>query len=55
MLDSKDVPVPLTEQIDKFIQNPTAVLSVIGALFLVAIVASTVSHLGSSSTHDRPQ
>lgn len=54
MFDSKDVPAPLTERIDELMQSPTAVLSVIGTLFAVAVVACAVSHLGSD-TRGRPR
>jgi len=53
MLDSKDVPVPLTEKIDELIQNPAVMFGAMGVLFAIVVAACTISHLGSD-TRGRP-
>ena len=54
MLDTENMPATFAERFDDFIQNPTAVLSVMGAFFAIALIASAVAHLGSDA-RDRPR
>lgn len=54
MFAAKDVPASIGEKVDEVIQNPVAMMSVIGVLLLIAVGASLISHLGSD-THGRPR